>query len=56
MGTAVLMPEIVIAAEVTFVFNTTPVTAGKLNAFGVVSGNSVVTLKVCATPPTVKVA
>lgn len=56
MGVAVLIPEIVMVVEVTLRFNGAPVTAVKLNALGMVSGNSVVTLKVCARPPTVKVA
>lgn len=37
IGTAVLMPEMVIAIEVTFALNGAPVTAGKLNESGVVS-------------------
>ena len=37
MGNAVLKPVMVIAAEVTFEFTATPVTAGKLNVSGVVS-------------------
>ena len=56
MGVAVLIPETVIAVELTVALTAAPVTAVKLNAFGVLSGSSVVTLKVCATPPTVKVA
>ena len=56
IGDAVLIPETVTAVELIVAFRAAPVTAVKLNALGVVSGNSVVTLKVCATPPTVKVA
>jgi hypothetical protein len=44
MGTAVLMPEIVITAEVTFALNAAPVTAGKLNESGVVSVTTTITL------------
>jgi len=56
MGDAVLIPEMVIAVEVTFALNTAPVTAVKLNTSGVVSANTVVTAKVCDTPPIVSMA
>jgi len=46
MGTAVLMPEMVITADVTFVLKVAPVTAGKLNESGVVSVGTTITLLV----------
>lgn len=46
MGAAVLMPEMVIAAEVTFAFNAAPVMAEKLNESGVVSIGTAITLLV----------
>ncbi|AQT60289.1 hypothetical protein B0D95_09420 [Cellvibrio sp. PSBB023] len=46
MGAAVLMPEIVIVAEVMFAFNAAPVTAGKLNESGVVSTGATTALLV----------
>jgi len=56
IGATVLIPEIVIAVEVTFALNAAPVTAVKLNASGVVSANTVVTVNACDIPPTVSTA
>ena len=55
-GVLVLMPLMVIAVAVVSVEGFAPVTSANVNALGVVSAGSVVTLHVSVTPPTFTVA
>ncbi len=56
MDAAALMPETVIAVEVTLEFSAALVTAVKLKVFGTVSATTVVAEKVAVTPPIVRTA